>query len=167
MPRDLTGQLDASDCRLGIVVARFNSEITDRLLAGALQAIGECGGDVDAVPVAHVPGSLELAVAARGMAESGAFDAVICLGCIIRGQTSHYDVVVDGTIRGITDAIAATGVPVIFGVLTTEDREQALARSDESMKRNTGAYAGRAAIQMADLMKQIAGFGGPAAEPES
>lgn len=148
------GEFDASKIRLAIVAAKFSRDIVDRLLGGALQAIADAGGDPDTVPVARVPGSMELAVAAKKFAESG-YDAVICLGCIIRGETSHYDAVVEGATRGLTDVATQTGVPILFGVLTCENREQALARSDESQKKNLGVYAACAAIEMANLMKKI------------
>ena len=148
------GELDARGVKLAIVAAKFSRDIVERLLAGALGAIREAGGDPDSVPVARVPGSLELAVTARRFAEAG-YDAVICLGCVIRGETTHYDCVVQGTTRGITEVAAHTGVPVIFGVLTCENHEQALARSDESRKMNLGSYAARAAIEMANLLKKI------------
>ena len=155
MPQDIEGEQNAGDIRLAIVVARFNRDITENLLDGALSAIDEQGGDADSVPVVRVPGALELAVVARKLAASGSCDAVICLGCVIRGETAHYDCVVNGATQGITDATSDTGVPVIFGVLTTENREQALARADESRKLNSGAYAASAAIEMANLMRKI------------
>lgn len=154
MPQELMGELDARGVCLAIVVSRFTGEITERLLAGALQAIGDAGGDVASVPVARVPGSLELAVAARKFAQSG-YDAVICLGCVIRGETAHYDCVVQGATQSIAAVGVATGVPVIFGVLTCDDYDQALARSDESKKVNMGTYAARAGIEMANLLKTI------------
>ena len=155
MPQEFEGEMDASGVRLAIVVARFNRDITEKLLDGALGAIEKHGGDVDATPVVRVPGALELAVAAQKLARSGGYDAVICLGCVIRGETAHYDCVVNGATQGITDATSETGVPVIFGVLTTENREQALARADETRKLDSGASAARAAIEMANLMKEL------------
>jgi 6,7-dimethyl-8-ribityllumazine synthase len=149
-----SGELDAKQIRLAIVASKFSGEIVDRLLAGALKAISEAGGDGIGVPVARVPGSLELAVTARHFAEAG-YDAVICLGCVIRGETSHYDAVVEGTTLGITQVSVQTGVPVLFGVLTCENREQALARSDESQNKNLGVHAARAAIEMANLLRKI------------
>ena len=158
MPTELVGELSARNLRLAVVVARFTGEITERLLEGALGAIAEAGGDVDSIAVARVPGSLELAVAARKFA-AGGYDAVVCLGCVIRGETSHYECVVQGATQSIAAVGVATGVPVIFGVLTCDDYEQALARSDESRKMNMGAYAARAAIEMANLLNNIAAAG--------
>jgi 6,7-dimethyl-8-ribityllumazine synthase len=155
MPQEWSGELSAAGLRLALVVSRFTSEITDRLLAGALEAIDRAGGDVRTLPVARVPGSLELAVVARKFAESG-YDAVICLGCVIRGETAHYDCVVQGTTQSIAAVAAETGVPVIFGVLTCDDYEQALNRSDASRKMNMGVYAAQAGIEMANLMKKVA-----------
>jgi 6,7-dimethyl-8-ribityllumazine synthase len=149
MPRDLQGELDARGVRLAIVVSRFNSEVTEPMLQRAILAIGQCGGDVERIPLARVPGSLELAVAAQTFATSNRYDAVLCIGCVIRGETAHYDCVVNGTTQGITAVAAQTGVPIIFGVLTCDTDEQAAARLD------TGAYAARAAIEMANLLKKI------------
>src|SRR5687767_11935821 len=139
---ELIGETDARGLKLAIVVARFNSEITERLLTGALEAIHEAGGDAERVPVARVPGSLELAVAARRFVDQG-YDAVICLGCVIRGETAHYDCVVHGATQGINLVAAQTGVPVIFGVLTCDTDAQAEARSDEKKGTNMGVYAAR------------------------
>ena len=151
MPQELHGELDGRGVRIAIVAAKFSSEITDRLLARALQTLGDCGTDVERVPVARVPGSLELAVVARKFARSGRYDAVLCIGCVIRGDTTHYDCVVNGATQGITAVAAETGVPVIFGVLTCDTEEQAVARIEN------GAYAARAAIEMANLMKKVGG----------
>ncbi|MEX2672096.1 MAG: 6,7-dimethyl-8-ribityllumazine synthase [Phycisphaeraceae bacterium] len=154
MPKVIEGKVTADKLRLGIVVARFNSFITDKLLEGALGTITRHGGDAEAVTVVHVPGSLELGVTAKQMAASGRFDAVICLGCVIQGATAHYDCVVQGTTQGITQAAMETGRPVIFGVLTCETLEQAIERSGSKMG-NAGASAALAAIEMSHVMKQI------------
>lgn len=156
MVKELEGELSAKGLRLAVIAAKFTREITDKLLASAVETFVACGGDVSKnLTVARVPGSLELAVAARKFALSGRYDAVICLGCVIRGETSHYDAVVNGTTQGITAVSAQTGVPVIFGVLTCEDYKQAVARTDDKKKINTGSYAARAAIEMANLLKKI------------
>lgn len=149
MPRELHGDLDARYVRIAIVAAKFSSEITDKLLARAIQTIADCGGDITNIPVARVPGSMELAVIARKFAISGKYDAVLCIGCVIRGDTTHYDCVVNGTTEGITAVATQTGMPIIFGVLTCDTEEQAVARIDN------GAYAARAAIEMANLIKKI------------
>ncbi len=155
MPRELVGNMDAKGLRLAVVVSRFNQEITQKLLAGAVKAIRQAGGDVENLPVAHVPGSLELAIVARKFAESGRYDAVICLGAVVRGETAHYDCVVQGTTQSVMSVSAQTGVPVIFGVLTCETWEQAMDRVDENRRGHTGVYAARAAIEMTNLIKQV------------
>lgn len=151
----IVGEHDAKHVRLAIVVSRFNRPVTDRLLEGALEAITECGGDTANVPVAHVPGALELGVVAKRFASSRKVDAVICLGCVIRGKTGHYETVVAGTTRSLTQIAIDTGVPVIFGVLTVETPEQAHERTDAARKCHAGADAARAAIEMANLLKKI------------
>lgn len=155
MPRELVGELNAKGLRLAVVVARFNHEITDKLLEGVLRTFEQAGGDVANLPVARVPGSLELAVVARKFAMTGRYDAVICLGCVVRGDTTHYDCVVEGTTQGIMAVGAETGVPIVFGVLTCDTWEQALDRVDASRVQHTGDYAAKAAIEMATLMKKI------------
>jgi 6,7-dimethyl-8-ribityllumazine synthase len=146
---DLTG----GDLRIAVVVSRFNEEISKRLLRGALTALEEHGvGDPD---VLWVPGSLELPVTALALAERGNHDAIVCLGCVIRGETYHFELVAGQAAAGIMQVQLDTGVPVAFGVLTTEDREQALARSGP--KNNKGADAAEVAIEMANLMREIQG----------
>jgi 6,7-dimethyl-8-ribityllumazine synthase len=146
---DLTG----GDLRIAVVVSRFNEEISKRLLRGALGVLEEHGvGDPD---VLWVPGSLELPVTALALAERGNHDAIVCLGCVIRGETYHFELVAGQAAAGIMQVQLDTGVPVAFGVLTTEDREQALARSGP--KNNKGADAAEVAIEMANLMREIQG----------
>lgn len=154
MAEVLEGELTVGESRLGIVVARFNSFITEKLLDGALDTIRRHGGDVDAVTVAKVPGSFELPVVAKKMAESGKYDVVICLGAVIRGSTAHYDCVIDGAATGIGEVALATGVPVIFGVLTCDTIEQAIERAGTKMG-NAGSASALAAIEMASLIKKI------------
>lgn len=158
MPRhgfsELEGFLDASQLRLACIVSRFNSSITDRLLEGALDAIRKHGGKVDKVVVARVPGSLELATAARALAKTDVFDALICLGAVIRGETAHYEHVASGAAREIGRVGPDTGVPTIFGVLTCETTEQARDRSGKQSD-NAGFRAAEAAIEMAHLMTEI------------
>lgn len=151
---ELEGGLDASELRLGCVVSRFNSFITDRLLEGALNAILEDGGEPDQVFVARVPGSLELATAARAMAQSGNFDALICLGAVIRGETAHYEHVASGAASQIARIGPETGVPTTFGVLTCDRRQQALDRSGDDSD-NAGYRAAESAIEMASVMSAI------------
>jgi 6,7-dimethyl-8-ribityllumazine synthase len=152
--KELIGEMSAKGLRIAIVVARFNSFITDKLLAGALEAISKQGGDANQVPVARVPGSLELAVVARKFAAERKFDAVICLGCVIMGETSHYDCVVDGARQGLVEVATQTGVPVVFGVLTCANSDQALDRAG-GKHGNAGANAAAVAIEMANLLKKI------------
>ena len=158
MPRqgftELEGGLDAAELRLGCVVSRFNSFITDRLLEGALDAIRRHGGDADKVFVARVPGSLELATAARALAQSGNFDALICLGAVIRGETAHYEHVASGAASQIARVGPETGVPAIFGVLTCDTVEQAIDRSG-AKSGNAGSQAAASAIEMANLLSAI------------
>ena len=146
---DLTG----SELRIAVVVARFNEDVTRRLLRGALGALKERG--VEDPDVLWVPGSLELPVTALALAERGNHDAIICLGCVIRGETYHFEVVANQAAAGIMQVQLDTGVPVAFGVLTTEDKEQAMARSGP--KNNKGADAAEAAIEMANLMREVQG----------
>ena len=146
---DLTG----SDLRIAVVVSRFNEEVTKRLLRGALGALEEHG--VQDPDVLWVPGSLELPVTALALAERGNHDAIVCLGCVIRGETYHFELVANQAAAGIMQVQLDTGVPVAFGVLTTEDKEQALARSGP--KNNKGADAAEVAIEMANLMRGVQG----------
>ena len=145
--------LDGSDLRVAIVVARFNEDVTRRLLRGAQQALQEHG--VEEPDVYWVPGSLELPVTALALAEKGGHDAIVCLGSVIRGETFHFEVVSMQTASGIMQVQLDTGVPIAFGVLTTEDRDQALARSGP--KNNKGADAAEAAIETANLLREIQG----------
>jgi 6,7-dimethyl-8-ribityllumazine synthase len=120
MPTERKGDLSAKGLRLAVVVSRFNSFITERLLAGALDALERAGGDNKKIEVVRVPGSFEIPVAAKRLAETGRYDALICLGCIIRGQTQHFDYISAEVTRGIQLAAIETGVPLAFGVLTTD-----------------------------------------------
>lgn len=146
---DLTG----GDLRIAVVVSRFNEEISRRLLRGALGALEEHG--VQDPDVLWVPGSLELPVTALALAEKGNHDAIVCLGCVIRGETYHFELVAGQAAAGIMQVQLDTGIPVAFGVLTTEDKEQALARS--GLKNNKGADAAEVAIEMANLMREVQG----------
>ena len=146
---DLTG----GDLRIAVVVSRFNEEVSKRLLRGALAALEEHG--VDDPDVLWVPGSLELPVTALALAERGNHDAIVCLGCVIRGETYHFELVAGQAAAGIMQVQLDTGVPVAFGVLTTDDKEQALARS--GLKNNKGADAAEVAIEMANLMREVQG----------
>ena len=153
-PATIEGDLTAQGLRFGCVVARFNSFITDRLLAGALDAINRHGGDLDNVTVVRVPGSLELATAASALAKSGNYDALICLGAVIRGETDHYGHVASGAASGIARVGPETGVPTIFGVLTCDDVNQAIDRAGGKAG-NAGFNAATAAIEMANLVRKL------------
>jgi 6,7-dimethyl-8-ribityllumazine synthase len=148
-----TPDLDAADLNIAIVVARFNEEITRRLLRGAQEALEKHGANEP--DIYWVPGSLELPVTALALAEKGGHDAIVCLGAVIRGETFHFEVVAMQAAQGLMQVQLDTGVPIAFGVLTTEDRDQALARSGP--KNNKGAEAAEAAIEMANLLSEIQG----------
>ncbi|HET9272004.1 MAG TPA: 6,7-dimethyl-8-ribityllumazine synthase [Vicinamibacterales bacterium] len=149
----------AAGYRFAIVVSRFNPEITDGLLNGARDALAQAGVRDDDVTLVRVPGAFELPVAAQRLAESGRVDAVICLGCLIKGDTMHFEYIADAATRGIADVGLATGVPVTFGVLTTLTDEQAEVRARPG-DGNKGREAALAAVEMATLLRAI--DGGPA-----
>src|ERR1700677_676389 len=161
-PVKTTGGLSAAGVRIGVVVSQFNSFITDRLLAGALSALERGGAEEKQIQVVQVPGAFELPLAAKKMAASGNFDSIICIGCILRGETSHYDVVVSETARGVQLAQLDTGVPLIFCVLTCDTLEQAIDRAGLKGG-NKGYEAGLGAIEMGQLMKKIAKSATPVA----
>ena len=152
--RLIEGEFGAKGLRIAVVVSRFNSFITERLLGGALDALRRNGAPADAIDVAKVPGSLEIAVVAREMAASGRYDAVICLGAVIRGDTPHFDYVAAESAKGIAAAGRETGVPTIYGVLTCNTLEQAINRAG-AKSGNKGFDAAMGAIEMANLMKQL------------
>jgi 6,7-dimethyl-8-ribityllumazine synthase len=154
MPKIIEGELLAGEEKLAIVVSRFNDFITTKLLDGALDTIRRHGGNADEVAVIWVPGSYELPVVAKKLAASGKYDAVVCLGCVIKGSTVHYDCVVSAATNGISRAATETGVPIIFGVLTCDSIEQAIERAGTKMG-NAGAKAAGSAIEMASLMKKL------------
>ena len=148
------GAFHGGDRRFAIVVARFNEFITERLLAGALQAFRDHGVPEDAVDVARVPGSFELPLVAQKLAESRQYGAVVCLGAVIRGETAHFEHVAGQAAAGIAAAARETGVPVLFGVLTTDTTEQAVERAGVKGG-NKGYDVARDAIEMASLMDQL------------
>ena len=156
MPTHLEGDLVVDDHQFAIVVGRFNEHITENLLDGALDTLDRHGADLDEVTVAYVPGSWEIPVAAQKCARSGDHDAVICLGAVIRGETPHFDYVCSGATSGTMQASLDTEVPVVFGILTTDTVDQAVARAG-SKAGNKGREASEAAIEMANLMAQIDG----------
>ena len=148
------GEWRAGNLKIGVVVSRFNELITNRLLQGAVEGWRRIGGHESALEVAFVPGSFELPLVAKTMAGSGRFDAVICLGCVIKGATDHYDYVCAQAASGVMQASLATNVPVIFGVLTTDTIEQALERAG-SKAGNKGADAILAAVETANLLAKL------------
>lgn len=148
------GAADARGLRFGIVVSRFNEFVTGRLLAGALEVLNKAGADERTIEVAKVPGAFEIPLVARRLARCERFDAIICLGAVIRGETPHFDYISAEASRGIAQVALDADVPVIFGVLTTNTVEQALDRSG-APERNRGADAARAAIEMANLMRAL------------
>jgi 6,7-dimethyl-8-ribityllumazine synthase len=156
--RSLAGEMNASDLidaseyQFAVVVARFNGDVTERLLHGAINCFKEHGGPQ--VDTYHVPGAFELPLAARMLAETDVYDAIVCLGAVIRGDTSHYEFVAGEAARGIARATYDTGVPVAFGVLTTENQAQADARSGPGHE-NKGWEAARTAIEMAVFIEEI------------
>ena len=154
MPQNLQGSLNGDGLRIAIVVAEFNDFITSRLLEGALGGLSAHGVREDDVTVARVPGSFELPLVASKLASSGQHDAVICLGAVIRGETDHYHHVAGEAAKGIAAASANTGIPVIFGVLTTDTVEQAINRAG-GKQGNNGYGAAIAAVQMANLARAI------------
>jgi 6,7-dimethyl-8-ribityllumazine synthase len=149
-----TGRLDGSGMRVALVCARFNDLITERLLAGASDALVRHGVDEASITVAWAPGAFELPIVARQLAASAEFDAVVCLGAVIRGATGHYDQVANNAAAGIQRASMDTGVPVVFGVLTTDTIEQAIERAGTKAG-NKGVEAALTAIEMADLLRQL------------
>lgn len=150
----IEGNLAVADRRFGIVASRFNDFIVKSLLEGALDAVKRHGGDVGAVDVVWVPGSYELPLIAKRLALSGRYDAVVCLGVVIRGATSHFDYVAGGAASGISAVAIEVNLPVIFGVLTTDTIEQAIERAGTKAG-NKGFEAAAAAIEMASIMKQL------------
>jgi 6,7-dimethyl-8-ribityllumazine synthase len=154
MPNFHEGEHDGSELSVAVVVSRFNETITERLLDGCVDELARLGVEDDEIDVFWVPGAFELAQTAEHCVESGDYEAVICLGCVIRGETSHYDHVAKTAATEIATVAREALIPVIFGVLTTENSEQAEARSGGS-KCDHGEFAARAAVEMASLLDQI------------
>src|SRR5215467_2090254 len=153
-PTKIDGGLSAAGLRFAIVVSRFNSFITERLLQGALDALQRAGASGQDVDVVHVPGSFELPLAAKKLAATGGYDALIAIGCVLRGETSHYDYVCSETARGLQLAQMDSGLPIIFCVLTCDTLEQAIDRAGLKGG-NKGFEAGLAAIEMAQLSRKL------------
>jgi 6,7-dimethyl-8-ribityllumazine synthase len=155
MAHELTGSLEGNGLRIGVIVAQFNETITSRLLEGAREAMAQHGVRETDITIVSVPGSIELPQAADRMAQSGAWDALVTLGCVIKGETAHFEYVSSEAARGVSDVARAHGVPIAFGVLTTYTNEQAMARSGGALG-NRGFDSASTAIRMANLYKQIA-----------
>jgi 6,7-dimethyl-8-ribityllumazine synthase len=154
MPKTVQGMLDAKGKTFGITVSRFNEFITQKLLEGALDCLNRHGADDGKITIAWVPGSFEIPYAAQRMAQSKKFDAVICLGAVIRGQTPHFDYIASEVAKGIARISLDTGVPTIFGVITADTLEQAIERAGTKAG-NKGWDAALSAIEMAKLFEQI------------
>jgi 6,7-dimethyl-8-ribityllumazine synthase len=154
MANIIEGHISGKGLKFGIVVARFNEFITSKLLGGALDTLHRHEAEDEDVDVAWVPGAFEIPMVAKKMAESGKYDAVICLGTVIRGSTSHYDYVCNEVSKGVAQVGLSTGVPTIFGVLTTENIEQAIERAGTKAG-NKGADGAMAAMEMANLLKKV------------
>lgn len=154
MAKIVEGYITGKGLKFGIVVSRFNEFITSKLLGGALDALHRHETADEDITVAWVPGAFEIPVAAKRMAESGKYDAVICLGAVIRGSTTHYDYVCNEVSKGVAQVGLSTGVPTIFGVVTTENIEQAIERSGTKAG-NKGVDSAMAAMEMVDLFKKL------------
>jgi 6,7-dimethyl-8-ribityllumazine synthase len=150
----IEGKLIAEGQKIAIVAGRFNEIITNKLLGGAVDAFKRHGGEEENIDLAWVPGAFEIPLVAKKLAESKKYDAVVCLGAVIRGATPHFDMVANETTKGIAAAGLQTGVPIIFGVLTTDNIEQAVERAG-SKAGNKGFEAVTTAIELVNLMKQI------------
>jgi len=144
----------AAGFRFAIVVSKYNDFVTDRLQAGAMAALAGAGVSSNDVTIVRVPGAFEIPLASQRAAESGRFDAIVCLGCLIRGETPHFEFIASAVAHGLTTASAATGIPMAFGVLTTNSAEEALARAGDGSS-NKGHEAATAAIEMAEIVAQV------------
>jgi 6,7-dimethyl-8-ribityllumazine synthase len=154
MPRVLEGQLSAEGFKFGIIVSRFNDFISSRLVEGAMDALLRHGATEEQVSVIKVPGAFEIPLTAKKLAESGRYDAVICLGAVIRGSTPHFDYVAAEVSKGIASVALESRIPVTFGVLTTDNLEQAIERAG-SKSGNKGYDGAMAAIEMVNLFKEL------------
>ena len=150
----LEGKPDANGLKIGIVVSRFNNFITEKLLDGALDGFNSHGGNEDKLTVVRVPGAFEMPIVADKMAASGKFDALVCLGAVIRGDTPHFDYVCDAVTRGLGDAVQAHKIPIGFGVLTTDNVQQAMDRAG-AKDANKGYEALLVAVEMVNVLRQV------------
>jgi len=154
MVKTKEGKLDAKGMKFGVVVSRFNNLVTDRLLEGALDGLKSHGGEEKNIDVVRVPGAFEIPLLAEKMAASGRYDALVCLGAVIRGDTPHFEYISDAVTRGISEVILKHRIPIAFGVLTTNNVEQAMERAGAKTE-NKGFEAALTAIEMASLNREI------------
>ncbi len=154
MPKILEAKLNAEGKKFALVVSRFNDFITDKLVSGAIDALVRCGAKDDEIDLVKVPGSFEIPLVAKKMAEKGVYHAVVCLGAVIRGDTPHFDFVCAEVSKGIALASMETKVPVLFGIITTDTLEQAIERAGAKAG-NKGWYAAMAAVEMANLIEVV------------
>ena len=154
MPKIIEGKLDAKGLRVGLLVSRFNSFISDRLVEGAIDGLLRHNAEKEDINIVRVPGAYEIPPAAKKMAESGRYDAIVCLGAVIRGATPHFDYVSAEVSKGVATVSLDSGIPVAFGVLTTDTIEQAIERAG-SKAGNKGFDAAMAAVEMANLYKAL------------
>jgi len=154
MSRVIEGKLKAQGMKFGIIVSRFNNFVTDRLLEGALDGLKSHGGEEGNIDIVHVPGAFEIPLLAEKMAAGGKYDALICLGAVIRGDTPHFEYISDAVTRGIGHIVLQHRVPISFGVLTTNNVEQAMERAGTKTE-NKGFEAALTAIEMANLNREI------------
>ncbi len=154
MPKSIEGKLEAQGLRVGLLVSRFNSFVSERLVDGAVDALLRHGAASDDISVVRVPGAFEIPSVARQMVASGRYDAIVCLGAVIRGATPHFDYVSAEVSKGVASVSLDAGIPVAFGVLTTDTIEQAIERAG-SKAGNKGFDAAMAAIEMANLYKEL------------
>ena len=154
MVRYIEGEPNAFGLKIGIVVSRFNDFITSHLLSGAIEALGQHGGDEKDIDVVRVPGAFEIPMAAKKLCDAKKYDAVVCLGAVIRGATPHFDYVAGEAARGVATIAREAGIPVVFGVLTTDNVEQAVERAG-GKSGNKGVDAALAAVEMATLYRKL------------
>ena len=150
----MEGHLEGKECRIGLVVSKFNELITNRLMSSTLDTLHIVGVEDDNIEAVQVPGAFEIPLVARQLARSLHYDAIICLGAVIRGETPHFDYISAEMSRGIAQASWETGIPIVFAVLTTNTEQQARERA-EGAEKNRGADAARTAVKMATLMKAL------------
>jgi len=154
MPKIHEGYLDAKGLRFGLIVSRFNNFITERLLEGALDALRRHGAKDQNLEIVRVPGSFEIPLLCKQMADTGRYDAIVCLGSLIRGSTVHFDILSAEVTKGLASVMLDTGIPVSFGIITTDTIEQAVERAGTKMG-NKGWQAAESAIEMANLVKAV------------